>query len=71
MCYRNPGQANVGDRLMVRFTVGFVRSLCLGVATSPPTDDPGHVWVFGKKTASVKKKLAGHARWAISPADIA
>ena len=52
---------------MVRLEVGFVRRLGLGVATNPPTDDPGHVWVFGKKTASTKGKLARHARWVIPP----
>ena len=52
---------------MVRLDVGFVRGLGLGVATKPPTDDPGHVWLFGKKTASTKRKLARHARWVIPP----
>lgn len=52
---------------MVRLGVGFVRRLKLGVATSPPTDDPGHVWVFGRKTPSTKRKLARNARWVIPP----
>ena len=52
---------------MVGLNVGFLRGLTLRVATNPPTDDPGHVWVFGKKTASTKRKLAKHARWVISP----
>ena len=38
---------------MVGLNVAFVRGLGLGVATQPPTDDPGHLWVFGKKTAAV------------------
>ena len=66
-CYACPSEANTGDNLMVRLTVGFVRGLKLGVATKPPTDDPGHVWVFGKKTASIKRKLARHAKWVIPP----
>ena len=52
---------------MVGLTVGFVRGLKLRVATQPPTDDPGHVWVFGKKTAAIKRKLARHAKWVIPP----
>ena len=55
---------------MVELNVGFVRGLGLGVATNPPTGDPGHVWVFGRKTVSTKRKLAKHARWVIPP-DIA
>ena len=57
-CYRKPADANVPGFLMVALNVGYIRSLELGVATKPPTDDPGHVWVFGKKPASVKKRLA-------------
>lgn len=67
--YDSPSEATVGDNLMVALTVGFVRGLGLGVATQPPTDDPGHVWVFGKKKPAIKRKLAKHARWVISPKD--
>ena len=52
---------------MVGLNVGFVRSLELRVATQPPTDDPGHLWVVGRKTASTKRKLATHATWVIPP----
>ncbi len=52
---------------MVALTAGFVRSLKLSVATQPETDDPGHLWVSGKKTASTKKKLARRAEWVIPP----
>ena len=53
---------------MVELSVQFLRELGLGVATDPPQPgDPGHVFVFGKKTASVKKKLARHAKWVIPP----
>ena len=55
---------------MVGLTVGYLRTLSLGVATKPTMEDPGHVWVFGKKTASIKRKLAKHAKWVIPP-DIA
>ena len=51
---------------MVGLTVAFVRRLGLGVATQPPTDDPGHLWIFGKKTASIKRKLGKHTRWVIA-----
>lgn len=67
LCYRSPLAANTGDYLMIALKVGFVRSLQLGVATQPATDDPGHVWVFGKKTGSTKRKLAKHAKWVIPP----
>ena len=52
---------------MVGLNVRFLRGLKLGVATEPPTDDSGHPWIFGKKTASTKKKLARHATWVIPP----
>ncbi len=54
---------------MVGLSVRFVRGLKLGIATQPPTDDPGHLWVFGKKTASTKRKLAREASWVIQPPD--
>lgn len=38
-CYSDPNEANVGGYLMVALKVGFLRSLRLGVATEPPTDD--------------------------------
>ena len=66
-CYRSPADANVAGFLMVALNVGYVRSLELGIATEPPTEDPGHVWVFGGKPASVKRKLARHATWVIPP----
>lgn len=47
--------------------VGFVRGLGLRIATQPPTDDPGHLWVCGKKTGSIKRRLARHATWVIPP----
>ena len=65
-CYARPSEA-AGDDLMVALTAGFLRRLKLGVATEPPTDDPGHLWIFGKKTASTKKKLARSATWVIPP----
>ena len=65
--YGSPSEANTGDNLMVGLNVRFVRGLGLRVATKPPTDDPGHVWVFGKKTASIKRKLAREANWVIPP----
>ena len=52
---------------MAGLNVGFVRRQGLGVATQPPTEDPGHLWVFGKKTPSIKRRLAKHARWVIAP----
>lgn len=70
MCYSGPNEANVGGYLMVALNVGFLRSLRLGIATEPPTDDPGHVWVFGKKTTSIKRRIATHATWVIPPQEL-
>ena len=66
-CYGGPNEASVGVYLMVALNVCFLRSLRFGVATEPPTDDPGHVWVFGKKTTSIKRGIATHATWVIPP----
>lgn len=66
-CYSSPAEANVGDSLMVALSVRFLRGLKLRVATRPPTNDPGHLWVHGKKTGSTRKKLAREARWVIGP----
>jgi len=66
-CYSDPNEANASGYLMVALKVGFLRSLRLGVATEPVTDDPGHVWVFGKKTTSIKRRMATHATWVIPP----
>ena len=66
-CYGTPAEANTDGTLLVGLTVAFVRSLGLGVATLPPTSDPGHLWIFGKKTVSKKRKLAKQARWVIGP----
>ena len=66
-CYGSPTEANTGDNLMVGLAVGFVRGLGLGVATQPPTADPGHLWVFGRKTPFIKRKLAKQARWVVAP----
>lgn len=67
-CYGSPGEANTGGYLLVGLTVRCLRTLRLGVATRPTTADPGHVWIVGNKTASIKKKLAKHAYWVIPPA---
>ena len=68
--YSGPTEASVGEHLLVALNVGFLRSLRLGVATEPPTDDPGHVWVFGRKTASIKRRMATHATWVIAPQEM-
>jgi hypothetical protein len=52
---------------LVALRVGYVRSLGLVVTRSPirPEDPPGHAWVVGSKTASIRAKLARHATWVV------
>ena len=48
--------------------VGLLRDLGLQVASLPEIpDDPGHVWIVGKKTDRIRKKLAKTAEWVVPP----
>lgn len=55
------------DYLLVSLRVEDIRNLGLAIASQPPTDDPGHVWIVGKKTPGRQKKLARLAKWVIGP----
>jgi len=55
------------EHLLVAFRAGDLRSEGLQIATLPRTDDPGHVWIVGKKTARVQRGLARSAEWVVSP----
>lgn len=67
-CYRDPRDANREGFVMVGVTAGFLRSLNLKIATYPPVeDDPGHLWIAGKKSTSFKRRLARNAKWVIPP----
>lgn len=63
------GDQGYPDHLLVAIDVAFLRELGLRVASDPPADDPGHVWIVGRKTKAVKKKLAKAARWVVGPRD--
>lgn len=59
--------AGYPDHLLVAFRVDDLRGLGLRIASWPPTEDPGHVWIVGKKTAGRQKKLARMAEWVVTP----
>lgn len=55
------------DHLLVAFCAEFLRSEGLAIATLPQTKDAGHVWIVGKKTAGIQKRLARGAEWVVPP----
>ena len=55
------------DFCLASVTAGLARSLNQGIARRPLPDEPAHAEVFGKKTDSVRKKLAKAAVWIIGP----
>ena len=46
---------------------GDARQLGLGIEHTPTTEEPAHGSVHGKKTKSVKSKLAKRAQWVVAP----
>lgn len=52
---------------LVCFCAGFARQCGQGVARDPNSDEPAHAVVFGKKTGSVRSRLAKAASWVIYP----
>lgn len=56
-----------GDHLLIALEVAYVRTLGLNVVSAATSDDPGHVFVSGTKTAAIQKKLARAAKWVVSP----
>lgn len=52
---------------LAAITAGLARSCEQGVAREPLPDEPAHGLVFGRKTDSVKKKLARGSRWIVPP----
>lgn len=52
---------------LVKLPVHFIRSLGLGVVSSPTEAEPWHGDVFGKKTKSIKAKLSGASVWVVKP----
>ena len=54
---------------LAAITAGLARQCEQGVAREPLPDEPAHAAVFGKKTDSVKKRLARGSRWIVPPSD--
>lgn len=52
---------------LAAITAGIARSCQQGVAREPLPDEPAHAVVFGRKTESVKRRLAKSANWVIPP----
>lgn len=48
-------------------TVAVVRSCGLRIVRAPEPDRPGHAHVIGKKTGSIRSKLAKSAEWIVEP----
>lgn len=55
--------AGHSEFLLVRIAVRVVRDCGLAVVFGPLDDEPAHALVVGRKTASVKKRLARAATW--------
>lgn len=52
---------------LVEFSVGLARSLNQGVIAFNDPEEPGHHHVTGKKTGSVKDRLANGSAWRVAP----
>src|SRR5882724_4978871 len=52
---------------LASITAGLARDCGQGVARDPTDDEPAHALVFGKKTGSVRGRLAKECRWVIEP----
>jgi len=52
---------------LAAITAGLARDNGQGVASDPTTEEPAHGIVFGNKTKTIKKRLAGAAEWVIPP----
>jgi len=64
--------ARYPDNFLAALLAGEVRVLRLGITRFPLQQDPSHAYVFGKKTDSVRRKLAkvASARWIVAPPEI-
>jgi hypothetical protein len=52
---------------LMSLSVGFVRSLSLGVVREPTEVEPWHGAVHGTKSRSIRSKLAQHGQWVRLP----
>ncbi len=66
-----PGEALSGhDRYALAvFTAGLARSCGQRIVRDPLPDNPAHALVFGRKTESVRRRLARGSRWVVPPPD--
>jgi len=60
--------AGLGGYALASITAGQARDCKQGVARNPLPNEPAHAYVFGQKTKALKRCLARHAEWVISPA---
>lgn len=54
---------------LVAVTAGNVRSLAQAVVRDAQPDDPAHALICGQQPQSIRRKLAGLARWICCPDD--
>ena len=52
---------------LAAFTAGLARECNQGIARDPLPDEPAHALVFGRKTRSVRNRLAQSATWVVPP----
>ena len=66
---RGPGAVLTGHEgfALAVITAGLARSCEQGIAREPIPDEPAHAVVFGRKTDSVKKRLARGSHWVVPP----
>jgi hypothetical protein len=66
---RDPGAVLTGHErfALAAITARLARSCEQGIAREPLPNEPAHAVVFGKKTDSIKKRLARGSRWIVPP----
>jgi hypothetical protein len=55
---------------LVGFTAGFARQCGLTVVRDPTQEHPSHALVVGRKTGSVRRRLARASQWVIRPSEL-
>lgn len=53
---------------LASITAGQARHCNQGVARDPLPEEPAHAYIFGEKKKTIKRCLAQHAEWVVSPA---
>lgn len=64
---RAPESVLMPSYYLAAVKAGAARDCGQGVRRAPLQDEPAHAEVFGKKTKSVKKRLAQAAYWVVGP----